>query len=263
VRSFLPSLLTLLLVLTGCAPNGGVQTADKGETKTRPRLPADDESTAQREAMVDLIAGRSEVYRGPDGPVARKVSKRVLEALRRVPRHELVPEGRRSLAYADSPLPIGNDQTISQPYIVALMTELLALEEGDKVLEVGTGSGYQAAVLAELAREVATIEIIPELAARAEKDLRRLGYENISFRTGDGYRGWPEKAPFDAIIVTAAPGHVPEPLKEQLAVGGRLVLPVGEQYQVLLLIRRTRTGYETSEITGVRFVPMTGEARKR
>jgi protein-L-isoaspartate(D-aspartate) O-methyltransferase len=195
--------------------------------------------------------------------VARGVQDaRVLEALARVPRHELVPAELREHAYQDRPLAIGFGQTISQPFVVAYMTEQLDLDGSERVLEVGTGSGYQAAVLAELAREVWSIEIVPELAARASADLARLGYTNVHVRAGDGYRGWPDEAPFDAIIVTAAPGHVPEPLVEQLAVGGRMVLPVGSFEQELLRIERTAEGLREERLIGVRFVPMRGEAEK-
>jgi protein-L-isoaspartate(D-aspartate) O-methyltransferase len=188
---------------------------------------------------------------------------RVLGALRAVPRHELVPEAERAHAYEDRPLPIGQGQTISQPYIVAAMTELLALDGSERVLEVGTGSGYQAAVLSLLAREVYTIEIVPELARRAAADLARLGFANVHVRQGDGYRGWPEAAPFDAIVVTAAPDHVPEPLVLQLAMGGRMVLPVGGAHQELVLLRRDRDGVHRERGIGVHFVPMTGEAERR
>lgn len=184
----------------------------------------------------------------------------VLQALRTVPRHEFVPDDQRSTAYRDSPLPIGFDQTISQPYIVALMTEALGLEGGEKVLEVGTGSGYQAAVLDEIAGSVFTIEIVPELAERARATLDRLGYTDVKVRSGDGYRGWPEEAPFDAIVVTAAPDHVPQPLLDQLAVGGRLVLPVGRNRQQLQVWTRTQDGFEPRFSIPVQFVPMTGEA---
>ncbi|HEX5042769.1 MAG TPA: protein-L-isoaspartate(D-aspartate) O-methyltransferase [Candidatus Polarisedimenticolaceae bacterium] len=195
--------------------------------------------------------------------VARGVTDpRVLDAMRKVPRHELVPRDVRSQAYADWPLPIGEGQTISQPYIVAFMTEQLRLKGGERVLEVGTGSGYQAAVLAELAAEVYTIEIVPALAKRAATDLARLGYHNVFVREGDGYRGWPEKAPFDAIVVTAAPPEVPAPLIEQLKPGGRLVLPVGEDYQELVLITKQADGVQRRRLLPVRFVPMTGEAQK-
>jgi len=186
---------------------------------------------------------------------------RVLAAMRAVPRHELVPPQLRRQAYADHPLPIGEGQTISQPYIVAYMTEMLKLSGDERVLEIGTGSGYQAAVLGELAAEVYTIEIVESLAHRAARDLKKLGYENIHSRHGDGYRGWPDKAPFDAIIVTAAPGRIPEPLVEQLAVGGRMILPVGEYYQELILITRDEEGVDVQRLIGVRFVPMTGEVQ--
>ncbi len=185
---------------------------------------------------------------------------RVLAAMRRVPRHEFVPAALRAQAYADGPLPIGHEQTISQPYIVALMTQLAALGPASRVLEVGTGSGYQAAILAEVARDVYTIEIVEPLARSAEATLRRLGYERVHVRAGDGYRGWPEAAPFDAILVTAAPERVPAPLLEQLAVGGRLVIPVGRIDQELEVHRRTATGFEVERVAPVRFVPMTGEA---
>ncbi|MHC4940492.1 MAG: protein-L-isoaspartate(D-aspartate) O-methyltransferase [Planctomycetota bacterium] len=187
----------------------------------------------------------------------------VLGAMRTVPRHEFVPEKWREFAYDDNPLPIGLKQTISQPFIVASMTELAAIPEGGKVLEIGTGSGYGAAVLAQLAAHVYTIEILEPLGKRAEATIRRLGYDNITVRIGDGYKGWPEHAPFDAIVVTAAPPKVPEPLKQQLKVGGRLVIPVGERYQELRVITRTRQGFRDETAYGVRFVPMTGEAQKR
>jgi protein-L-isoaspartate(D-aspartate) O-methyltransferase len=193
---------------------------------------------------------------------ARGISDpRVLAAFRKVPRHELVPPAERASAYQDRPLPIGHGQTISQPYVVAVMTAVLDLEGGERVLEVGTGSGYQAAVLAELASEVYTIEIVEPLAERARRDLERLGYRNVHVRHGDGYRGWPEHAPFDAIVVTAAPDHVPPPLIEQLAEGGRMVIPVGHGAQDLLRITKDAAGVREERLIGVRFVPMTGEAQ--
>ncbi len=186
---------------------------------------------------------------------------RVLEVMEKVPRHEFVPEKYRAFAYEDSPLPIGKGQTISQPYIVALMTECLNLEGNEKVLEVGTGSGYQAAILSELAKEVYTIEIVEPLAERAEELLKKLGYRNVKVKCGDGYLGWEEYAPFDGIIVTCAPDHIPQPLIDQLAEGGRMVIPVGEVYfpQVLKLIEKREGKVTVRNVTPVRFVPMTGD----
>jgi protein-L-isoaspartate(D-aspartate) O-methyltransferase len=180
----------------------------------------------------------------------------VLEAMRKVPRHRFVPTDLQDSAYEDSPLPIGHGQTISQPYIVAYMTELLRIEPHHKVLEIGTGSGYQAAVLAQLAREVHTIEIVPELGTRARQVLEELGYTNVVVRIGDGYAGWPEQAPFDRVMVTAAPDHVPQPLVDQLAVGGRLVLPVGRGDQWIRLLTRTPDRVVEETTIPVRFVPL-------
>jgi protein-L-isoaspartate(D-aspartate) O-methyltransferase len=178
--------------------------------------------------------------------------------MRRIPRHKFVPTFYSAFAYNDSALPIGHGQTISQPSLVALMTDALALQDAKKVLEVGTGSGYQAAVLAEIVPNVFTIEIVEPLATAAAQTLSELGYRNIHTRIGDGYQGWPEEAPFDAIVVTAAPDHVPQPLLDQLAVGGRLILPVGKvfQEQELALYRRTKDGYERTRLTLVSFVPL-------
>lgn len=193
---------------------------------------------------------------------ARDVSDaRVLAAMRKVPRHLFVPERHRDDAYSDSPAPIGHDQTISQPYIVAKMTELAQVAPGARVLEIGTGSGYQAAVLAELAGQVYSIEIVQPLADQARQTLEQLGYKNVHVRHGDGYRGWPEQAPFDAIVVTAAAPRVPEPLLQQLKVGARLVIPVGDDDQELLVVTRTEQGFDRKVELPVRFVPMTGEAR--
>jgi protein-L-isoaspartate(D-aspartate) O-methyltransferase len=189
--------------------------------------------------------------------------RRVLEVMGRVPRHEFVPAAMKVFAYDDGPLPIGKGQTISQPYIVAYMTEQLAVKPGHKVLEIGTGSGYQAAVLAELAKDVYSIEIVPELAAQAEKTLQALGYKNVHVRAGDGYRGWPDHAPFDGIIVTAAPDHIPPALLDQLALGGRMIIPVGDYYQEMTVVTKTRHGLVEQKTLPVRFVPMTGEAMKK
>ena len=186
-------------------------------------------------------------------------SDAVLEALDRVPRERFVPHGVRHLAYANHPLPIGYDQTISQPYIVALMTELIDPQPTDRVLEIGTGSGYQAAVLGELGSEVFTIEIVSELAASATALLGELGYDRVHVRHGDGYLGWPDEAPFDKVIVTAAPAEIPAALVEQLRTGGRMVLPVGPQggVQQLVLLRKTDEGEVRQEhVIQVRFVPM-------
>ena len=180
----------------------------------------------------------------------------VIATMRRVPRHRFVPAQYSIFAYIDGPLPIGHDQTISQPSLVANMTEALTLKKTDKVLEIGTGSGYQAAILAELATKVFTIEIVEPLARQAEQTLTELGYKNVRVRVGDGYQGWPEEAPFDAIIVTAAPEQVPQRLLDQLAVGGRLILPVGRDIQTLDLYHRTAEGYQRKTLTLVRFVPL-------
>jgi len=194
---------------------------------------------------------------------------RVLEVMRRVPRHRFVPDAVRSEAYADHPLPIGWGQTISQPFIVAFMTEAVAPTPSDRCLEIGTGSGYQAAVLAELCKKTYSIEYVPELARFARENLTALGYA-VELRTGDGFHGWPEAAPFDVIVVTAAPEEVPEPLLDQLALGGRLVIPVGEQRgsQKLALIRRKAAGngalaLERRELADVRFVPFLGGEDRR
>lgn len=205
---------------------------------------------AERERMVDeQLAGRD--IRDP----------RVLAAMRKVPRDRFVPESQRAAAYQDRPLPIGYDQTISQPYIVAYMTEALELDAAHRVLEIGTGSGYQAAILGELAKDVYTIEIVDPLATRARETLGALGYANVHVRSGNGYLGWPEEAPFDRIMVTAAPDAVPPALVEQLKVGGLMAIPVGIGDQELRILHRTPTGLETLRTLPVRFVPMTGKPK--
>lgn len=187
----------------------------------------------------------------------------VLGAMRSVPRHELVPMRARSAAYEDHPLPIGHEQTISQPYIVAFMTQALMPQTNDVVLEVGTGSGYQAAVLSKLVEKVYTIEIVEPLAKRAEADLKRLSLTNVFVRSGDGYQGWPSAAPFDAIIVTCAPDHIPKPLLDQLKEGGRMIIPVGPaRNQSLYLLRKEGGRARQQAVLPVRFVPMTGRAQQ-
>ena len=212
-----------------------------------------------RRRMLDAIARLTSLTVESTGVEA--IDAAVMAAIDRVPRHEFVPAQARSSAYANRPLSIGHGQTISQPYIVALMTHLLEVEPDGRVLEIGTGSGYQAAVLAELGAEVHTIEIVEPLAEQSTSRLVRLGYHGVRTRLGDGYHGWPEAAPFDVIIVTAAAAHVPPPLVEQLAPGGVLVIPVGEQFsvQMLLLVRKRENGeVSVRQILPVRFVPLTG-----
>ena len=190
------------------------------------------------------------------------LDKRVMEVMARVPRHEFVPRSQRPYAYQNRPLPIGYGQTISQPYIVALMTDLLKVDKDDVVLEVGTGSGYQAAILGELTKKAYTIEIIPELAKSATERLKRLGYTNVATRTGDGYYGWKEAGPFDGIMVTAAASQIPPPLVKQLKPGGRMVIPVGSPFltQHLMLVEKDAKGQiKTRQILPVRFVPLTGK----
>jgi protein-L-isoaspartate(D-aspartate) O-methyltransferase len=215
--------------------------------------------TAARAAMVEELRLYAQFVDDPD---EARVSDAVMASLNTVKRHELVPLPERRFAYENRPLPIGYSQTISQPYIVALMTELIEPDADDVVLEVGTGSGYQAAILAELVDHVYSIEIIDALATRAKSDLARLGYKNITTRLGDGYYGWEEHGPFDAIVVTAAASHVPPPLIEQLKPGGRMVIPVGGRFmtQTLLLLEKTEKGkIITRQFGAVRFVPLTGE----
>jgi protein-L-isoaspartate(D-aspartate) O-methyltransferase len=231
----------LLTMLTQCTNGKRVsESSPKGDFK------------AMREKMVETQIKA----RGVKDP-------RILSALLKVERHRFVPEEYLHSAYTDQPLPIGEGQTISQPYIVALMTELLELKGEEKVLEIGTGSGYQAAILAELAKEVYSIEIIETLASMAKNKLIELGYENIKVKAGDGYLGWPEVSPFDAIIITCAPDHIPKPLIEQLKEGGRMVVPVGTYAQELKKIVKQSGKIVTMDVIPVVFVPMTGEGVKQ
>ena len=249
IRRMLPAALVVLLVAVLGATEGG---DDKKKDWPRPRT---DERRKDRERMVRNQIARRNIK-----------DEKVLDAMRSVPRHWFVPERLQRLAYDDRPLPIGKGQTISQPYIVALMTELLELDEDDKVLEVGTGSGYQAAVLNELTPHVFSIEIIRELGKAAAERMKERGYTKTRTKTGDGYYGWKGHSPFDAIIVTAAGTHIPPPLLKQLKPGGRMVIPVGAPFRVqrLMLLKKDDEGKATSKVvTAVRFVPLTGGHEKK
>ena len=222
-------------------------------------LQADTDYTKAREKLIKSI-GQS-VLETAYFIGIKELDSRVMQAMSKVPRHEYVPGIFRVSAYKNRPLPIGHGQTISQPYIVALMTDLLSVKSTDKALEIGTGSGYQAAILAELVDQVFTIEIIDELAKRAGKVLQKQGYKNIKTRIGDGYYGWPSQAPFDVIVVTAAADHVPPPLIRQLKPGGRMVIPVGSRFmvqQLVLIVKDAKGEISTRQILPVRFVPLTG-----
>jgi len=240
-------LLALCLAAAGC-------NAEQPAAPAVTVRPAVESFATEREEMVQLQLKRRGI-----------TNEQVLAAMTRVPRHELVPAELQSRAYDDQPLPIGHDQTISQPYIVAFMTQVLQPQPDDTVLEVGTGSGYQAAVLGELVKEVCTIEIVEPLGRRATADLARLGYTNVLVRVGDGYQGWPERAPFDAIIVTCSPDHIPQPLIDQLKDGGRMIIPVGDirRGQELILLKKRGAEIVRRAVLPVRFVPMTGRAQER
>jgi len=208
-------------------------------------------------AEIEAQVARTSAFLGSD-----RLDPQVADALLAVPRHAFIPPKLRSRAYANHPQPIGAGQTISQPYIVAIMSQLLDIEQGDRIYELGTGSGYQAAIIAEMGAEVYTVEIVPELAERARRTLQELGYHKVKVRTGDGWLGWPEAAPFDGIIVTAAAKEIPQPLIEQLAVGAHLVMPVGPAgrvQQLVVLTKQADGQLERREILPVRFVPVTGE----
>jgi protein-L-isoaspartate(D-aspartate) O-methyltransferase len=252
---FMRTLRNCVLALIGAATPAA---ADAAQAHGR------DAYELPRKRMVEEIAALTRETRFETGRAS--LSERVMEAMAKVPRHEFVPASERRSAYANRPLPIGMGQTISQPFIVALMTDLMEVRAGDRVLEVGTGSGYQAALLAELAGTVYTIEIVEPLAREAAERLKRLGYRNVETRVGDGYKGWPEFAPFDAIMVTAAPREVPQPLVDQLKPGGRLVVPVGGQaaVQSLLLVEKQPDGRITRRnVLGVRFVPLTDKSGRQ
>jgi len=217
---------------------------------------AQDDRAQERHQMVEEISDMARLV--GDRTDTDGIDPRVLEAMDKVPRHEFVPPAQRPSAYRNRPLAIGSGQTISQPYIVALMTDLMRVKPEETVLEIGTGSGYQAAVLGELAGDVYSVEIVEPLGRQAANVLGRLGYDNVHTRIGDGYKGWPEHAPYDAIIVTAAPDHVPPALIEQLKPGGRLVIPVGDLFQKLMVITKKDDGTTASEeVVPVQFVPLT------
>ncbi len=229
----------LVLPLPGCASQSAPEPGEQSSSE--------EQYAKQRQQLVDEL--RQQGIKSQD----------VLDALLKVPRHKFVPALNRHLSYQNRPLPIGRGQTISQPYIVAYMTEAAEIASGEKVLEIGTGSGYQAAVLAELAKEVYSIEIIPDLAEGARKLLSEMGYKNVEVKTGNGYLGWPEHAPFDAIVVTAAPDEVPKALVEQLAFRGKMVVPVGSNFQQMVIISKTESGVVERRTIPVAFVPMTGK----
>ena len=234
--------LPILLLLALFACQGSVDIGNSVGAQ------AQDAYRKEREAMVDRQI-RARGINDDD----------VLNAMRKVPRHKFVPETHVKNAYRDSPLPIGQSQTISQPFIVAYMTEAADIDKNDKVLEIGTGSGYQAAILGEIAKEVYTIEIVPELAERSARVLSELGYKNVIAKQGNGYLGWPEHAPFDAILVTAAPDEIPQALVDQLAVDGKMVVPVGKGDQEMVILQKNKDGVTEKRTIPVRFVPMTGK----
>ncbi|MFO8174914.1 MAG: protein-L-isoaspartate(D-aspartate) O-methyltransferase [Longimicrobiales bacterium] len=253
-----PSPIFLLLIASSM---GGC-----GNHRSPPETPqADAEGSSGAYAIDASAADSTELMELRRQMVRRQIEARgvtdtaVLKAMRTVPRHRFVPEAPPAAAYTDSPLSIGHGQTISQPYMVAFMAQAAALGPEDRVLEIGTGSGYGAAVLAELSGEVYTIEIVPQLADRARTILEDLGYGNVHVRTGNGWLGWPDHAPYDAVVVTAAPPEVPEALREQLALGGTMVIPVGDHFQTLQVLRKTEDGMREIATLPVRFVPMVGE----
>lgn len=241
-------LLPLCICLSLFSCNNSVSLQNSADAQTQDTKRAIDEFKRERREMVEQQIRARGIEDGS-----------VLKAMLKVPRHKFVPESLVKEAYIDSPLPIGLNQTISQPFIVAYMTEAADISKKDKVLEIGMGSGYQAAILGELAKEVYTIEIIPELAERSTQVLQQLGYKNVFVKAGNGYLGIPEQAPFDAIIVTAAPDEIPQALIDQLAVDGKMVIPVGNTNQEMVVIKKTKKGVTEKRTMKVRFVPMTGK----
>ena len=243
--------LLLCCVLLMSVPNNAAELTPNSSRLQRPNSnPTMEQFELQRKQMVKYQLRARDIQ-----------DKRVLTAMSKVPRHQFVDSSWRDLAYSDRPLPIGHQQTISQPYIVAYMTEAAEISPDAKVLEIGTGCGYQAAVLGEIAQKVYSIEIISQLAARARQTLTQLGYENIEVKTGDGYQGWAEHAPYDAIIVTAAPKRIPQPLIDQLAINGKMVIPVGTWYQDIIVLTKTQDRIIEEKTIPVRFVPMIRKSR--
>jgi protein-L-isoaspartate(D-aspartate) O-methyltransferase len=253
MHAIFPGLSALVIAGSLLVGPGGCTTAVLNSKEQSKALLAETEASKRLRARMvhDQLQGRD------------IKDARVLEAMLKVPRHAFVPSDFANSAYEDNALPLTLGQTISQPYIVGFMTQALGLRGSERVLEIGTGSGYQAAVLAEIVPEVYTIEILADLTRRAQSVLASLGYTNIRFKTGDGYLGWPEFAPFDAIIVTAAPDHIPQPLIDQLSIGGRMIIPVGRIDQELLLLEKQPAGITRRTTIPVRFVPMTGKAQER
>jgi protein-L-isoaspartate(D-aspartate) O-methyltransferase len=253
IRTVAAATVITAATMVGCFSSEPAQAPPMQPVPARETATAEARFAAMRQRMVDTQFRARDI-----------VNPNVLRAMARVPRHRFIAPEWANAAYDDRPLPIGHGQTISQPYVVALMTQLVEPTANSRVLEVGTGSGYQAAVLAELCKEVYGIEIVKPLADEARARLTALGYKNVTVRHGDGYRGWKEHAPFDAILVAAAASHVPQPLVEQLAPGGRLVMPVGDYFQELLVVHKQRDGsFQRRSVIPVVFVPMTGEAERR
>ena len=243
-------LLCIYLSLFSCSNSVNLQNSADAQTQEKTKKAKDEYKRERREMVEQQIRARG------------IENESVLSAMMKVPRHKFVPDTLVKEAYIDSPLPIGLNQTISQPFIVAYMTDAADISKNDKVLEIGTGSGYQAAILGELSKEVHTIEIVPELAERSTQILQQLGYKNVFVKAGNGYLGIPEQAPFDAIVVTAAPDEIPQTLIDQLAVDGKMVIPVGTENQEMLVIKKTKKGVTEKRTMKVRFVPMTGKPTK-
>jgi len=263
-----------MLLLTSCTPNPSPSNRarhDTNQSGTVTEVDGRDKLPASEPKMTEEMSAEDELFRQHrvrmvETQIRRRgiEDERVLEAMTRIPRHLFVPQNLRSQAYNDGPLPIGYGQTISQPYIVALMTELVRTQPGDRALDIGTGCGYQAAVLSGLVQQIYSLEIVEPLANQARSRLSQYGYRNVEVRAGDGYQGWEEHAPFQIIIVAAAPDHVPQPLLDQLAPGGRMVIPVGRFSQELLLLEKSQDGsIQRTEIAPVAFVPMTGTAETK